>query len=236
MRCQECVCARDSLPIASCLLCCQYHSQRRFFSSPEEDAEEREQQKTALQLEIDDLRRTQNVLFPLIKAATALCGSDAAWSYGFGLAGRDRFKGDLKTAAPLLGFDNKVKVLYVANASPAEQAGLRAGDNVRELLGVQGEDEWSVAKVRNVSALMGQDESSLFVLQWGIATKQELRQADEYAMTLMRRAGYDASIAPRFWRRLLVSIPELETDKSWGTSLRGADRLARMQTHAGTNP
>ena len=100
------------------------------FSSPEEDAEELEQHKTALQLEIDALRRTQNVLFPLVKAATTLCGSDAAWSYGFGVAGRDRFKGDLKTAAPFLGFDKQVGVLYVAKASPAEQAGLRTGDVV----------------------------------------------------------------------------------------------------------
>lgn len=105
------------------------------FSSPAEDAEELEQYKTALQIEIDALRRTQNVLFPLVKAATTLCGSDAAWSYGFGLAGRDRFKGDLKTAAPLLGYDKQVGVLYVANTSPAGEAGLRAGDVVLSIDG-----------------------------------------------------------------------------------------------------
>lgn len=100
------------------------------FSSPEEDAEELEQHKTALQLEVNGIRRTQNVLFPLLRAATNLCGSDAAWSYGFGLAGRDRFKGDLKTAAPLLGYDKQTGVLYVAESSPAWVAGLREGDAV----------------------------------------------------------------------------------------------------------
>lgn len=100
------------------------------FSSTAGDAEELEQNRTALQLEIDALRRTQNVLFPLVKAATTLCGNDAAWSYSFRLAGRDRFKGDLKSAAPLLGYDKQVGVLYAANTSPAGQAGLRAGDAV----------------------------------------------------------------------------------------------------------
>lgn len=100
------------------------------FSSTEEDAEELEQHKTALQLEIDGIRRLQNVTFPLLKAATGLCGSDAAWSYGFGLAGRDRFKGDLRTAAPLLGYDKQAGVLYVAESSPAWIAGLREGDAV----------------------------------------------------------------------------------------------------------
>lgn len=105
------------------------------FSSSEEDAEEMEQYKTALQLEIDGTRRVQNVLFPLLKAATPLCGSDATWSYGFGLAGRDYFKGDPKAAAPLLGYDRKASVLYVASSSPAKQAGLQAGDIVKAIGG-----------------------------------------------------------------------------------------------------
>lgn len=100
------------------------------FSSQEEDAEELEQHKTALQLEIDGIRRVQRVIFPLLQAATALCGSDAAWSYGFGLASRDRFKSDLQTAAPLLGYDKHASVLYVAEGSPAWTAGLREGDVV----------------------------------------------------------------------------------------------------------
>jgi Zn-dependent protease with chaperone function len=106
------------------------HARAGLFSSPEEDAEELEQNKTALQLEIDGIRRVQRVLFPLLKAATALCGSDAAWSYGFGFASRDRFKGDLRRVAPLIGYDKFASVLYVAEASPAMVAGLREGDVV----------------------------------------------------------------------------------------------------------
>lgn len=106
------------------------HAHAGLFSSQEEDAEELEQHKTALQLEIDGIRRIQRVIFPLLQAATALCGSDAAWSYGFGLASRDRFKSDLRTAAPLLGYDKHASVLYVAEGAPAWTAGLREGDVV----------------------------------------------------------------------------------------------------------
>lgn len=116
------------LLLALCLVTSHVHA--GIFSSPEEDAEELEQNKTALQLEIDGIRRVQRVLFPLLKAATTLCGSDAAWSYGFGLASRDRFKGDLRSAAPFLGYDKYASVLYVAEASPAMVAGLREGDVV----------------------------------------------------------------------------------------------------------
>lgn len=105
--------------------------------------------------------------------------------------------------------------------------------NVHELLSILGEDELTIAKNRNISVLMGEDESSLFTLQRGIITKRELQQADEYAMALMQRAGYDTSAAVSFWRRLLVSTPELENDKSWGKSLLGAERLVDMQLHAG---
>lgn len=104
--------------------------------------------------------------------------------------------------------------------------------NVRDLLGAPGEDALTAARNRNIAALMGGDESSLFYLQHGIATKRELQQADEYALTLMRRAGYDTQGAIAHWRRLLVSTPELENDKSWGKSLLGASRLADMHLHA----
>lgn len=106
--------------------------------------------------------------------------------------------------------------------------------NVRDLLGAPGEDTQTAVRNRNIVALMGADESSLFYLQHGIPTGRELRQADEYGLTLMRRAGYDPRGAVAYWRRLLVSTPELENDKSWGRSLLGASRLADMQLHAST--
>lgn len=102
--------------------------------------------------------------------------------------------------------------------------------NVRNLLGAAGEDAMTASRNRNIVALIGSDESSLFYLQHGIATKRELEQADEYALTLMSRAGYETTVASRFWRRLLVSTPELENDKSWGKSLLGAERLVNIQT------
>jgi len=106
--------------------------------------------------------------------------------------------------------------------------------NVHELLSIPGEDELSIVKNRDISVLMGKDESSLFTLQRGIITRRELQQADEFAMTLMRRAGYDTRAAISFWRRLLVSTPELENDRLWGRSLLGAGRLVDMQLHAGS--
>lgn len=105
--------------------------------------------------------------------------------------------------------------------------------NVRNLLSEPGEGEFTVAKKRNISALMAEDESSLFILQKGIVTERELQQADEYTFTLMRRAGYDTKLAVSYWRRLLMSTPELQNDASWGKSLLGVSRLANMQLQAG---
>lgn len=103
--------------------------------------------------------------------------------------------------------------------------------NVRDLLGVAGEDATTASRNRNIAALIGSDESSLYYLQHGIATRRELKQADEYALTLMSRAGFDPKHVARFWRRLLASTPELANDKSWGRSILGVERLVNMQAY-----
>lgn len=104
--------------------------------------------------------------------------------------------------------------------------------NVRDLLGAGGEDVTTASRNRDIAALIGGDESSLYYLQHGIATKRELTQADEYAIKLMRRAGYDPRGAVTYWRRLVVSTPELDNDKSWGKYLLGNSRLVEMNIHA----
>lgn len=108
--------------------------------------------------------------------------------------------------------------------------------NVRDLLGAAGEDAMTASRNRNISALIGGDESTLFYLQRGIATQRELSQADEYAIKLMRRAGYDPRGAVTYWRRLLASTPELENDKSWGKYLLGNSRLVDMKLLAMDSP
>lgn len=103
-------------------------AQAGLFSSAAEDTEELTQHRTALKLEIDGMARVYDVVFNLESAATSLCGDDAGWIPGFAVAARGHFDSADRDAAVSLGYDQRARVMYVAQRSDAARQGLLRGD------------------------------------------------------------------------------------------------------------
>lgn len=93
-----------------------------------EDQELLAQQRAALLLEIGGTARAGRVLYRLETAAATLCEGAATVNPGFATAAGGRFPDALREAAKTLGYDRQARVIYVADESPAAQAGLQAGD------------------------------------------------------------------------------------------------------------
>lgn len=81
---------------------------------------------------------------------------------------------------------------------------------------------------RDLALLVGEDETGVYQppLPMGY---MGVKEADRYAIQLLRRAGYDPARAVLFWRRYLMATPALRDDIAWGRELLGVTRLVRMQ-------
>lgn len=98
-----------------------------------QQAEMRKQKEMAVTTYASQMQRLQEVLFRLNSGAVSLC-AETEYSIGATMASSGYFDKDLDEAAQsLFGLDGKVKALFVASGSPAERAGLKAGDRVLSL-------------------------------------------------------------------------------------------------------
>lgn len=88
-----------------------------------------------------------------------------------------------------------------------------------------------LTSARDLTALVGEDETNLYQPPQPL-DYVGVREADEYAIRLARRAGYDPARVVQHWRHYLISTPALEADTLWGRGLLGAERLARLQAWA----
>lgn len=86
----------------------------------------------------------------------------------------------------------------------------------------------ALSESRNLSALIGEDETNLYQPPQPM-DYNGVREADAYALTLARRAGFDPARVVYFWRRYLVNTPALEQDVNWGRHLTGVTRMARLR-------
>lgn len=86
----------------------------------------------------------------------------------------------------------------------------------------------ALGDTRNLSALIGEDETNLYQPPRPM-DYSGVREADAYALTLARRAGFDPARVVYFWRRYLVNTPALEQDVTWGRHLTGVTRMARLR-------
>lgn len=93
-------------------------------------AEQEKQQEFALQSELDQQRRVEDVAFALLRSGVPLCGKMAVRRAGLSFANAYVFKKDWWRAARALGFGDTVAVVHVAAGSGAERAGLRDGDRI----------------------------------------------------------------------------------------------------------
>lgn len=86
----------------------------------------------------------------------------------------------------------------------------------------------ALTSIRNLSVLIGEDETNLYQPPQPV-DYNGVREADAYALTLARRAGFDPARVVYFWRRYLVNTPALEQDVNWGRHLTGVTRMARLR-------
>lgn len=106
-------------------------------SSAEEAAEQREQKKLVLKRRLRDIGRLQNAGFPIVRDAVSLCKDDTTNAYGFYAMTEDQFESELRDLAKEeFGLGKAPRIMFVADDSPAAQAGLRVGDVVKTVNGM----------------------------------------------------------------------------------------------------
>lgn len=94
------------------------------------------QRQLALEEQVSMQRRIEEVSFRVMAAAADFCTEKRGAAYGFTVANRYSF-GDVmaEAATAAFGLDNSARVLSVTKGSPAERAGLVAGDVITRVNG-----------------------------------------------------------------------------------------------------
>lgn len=106
--------------------------------TPEEvKAEELKQRELALATQEEQQRRLDRLAYPILAAATPLCGPETRGGAGFRYASLQSFDAEWRPAAAnSLGLGEAIQVLAVTPGSPADRAGLRIGDRILAVNGV----------------------------------------------------------------------------------------------------
>lgn len=91
------------------------------------------QQQRVLQANFREVQRLEDVAYPILKAATSLCGEAVGGRTGMRFANVHSFSREFQPAARALGFSDTLMVTTVTKGSPAEAAGFQVGDRVHGL-------------------------------------------------------------------------------------------------------
>lgn len=87
------------------------------------------QKRMAVEEQVKHLRRLSNVSQPILTNGTPLCGDEVTYYIGMDTNSLDAVSDEWKTPyKEVLGLEDRVKVTYVLKESPAELAGVKAGD------------------------------------------------------------------------------------------------------------
>ncbi len=131
---------RFSLPLcallATALVACAPTTRRVSVDPALARVEASKQREIALESQMDDQFRLLRVAWPLLVAGADLCGKEVRAAPGFVHANRYVFPKELRdTAARVYGVGESLKVLNVFPGSPADTAGVKAGDTLISLAG-----------------------------------------------------------------------------------------------------
>lgn len=92
------------------------------------------QRQLALEDQVANQRRIENISFRLMTAAADFCGERKVRAFGFTAANKQSFGEDMASAAEILyGLDLSPRVFSVVRGSPAAEAGLAPGDIIRQV-------------------------------------------------------------------------------------------------------
>lgn len=179
------------IPCWLCLCLLPHLAHAGLFTSEIEDAEALTQQRTAIKIELEGMARVYSTLFRLEVAAVPLCVEDANWLPGFAVASAGFFPRDLRDAAASLGYAQQARVVYVASGSPAEKAGLSAGDLILAIAGQEiGEDKDAYEAVNRVLTRVKSGEAIPLTVQSGGDPPRDIMvslvQACDYQPHLIR--------------------------------------------------
>ena len=154
------------------------------FASDQEKAEVARQERFNLDTHVATVSRVRNVMFRLGAAGAPLCQDDVKSLYGFEAATYRDFPKALRDAAEAAGYDSAPTILYVAERSPAEAAGLRVGDRIKSVSNQQVSQADSGKAVIEALAEAGNNATAAVPLQ-------VMRDGDLLDMTIIAIRGCD---------------------------------------------
>lgn len=99
-------------------------------------AEELKQRTIVLQSHREQEQRLADISFPILRGAVPLCGEDVEPRGGFAVENLDAYDEDWREPArAAFDIDSRLQVTTIASGSPADEAGLKAGDVLVQLAG-----------------------------------------------------------------------------------------------------
>lgn len=130
---------RNLVILISLLLTAGCGTTTRTASVPSErvKAEEQFQRELAIRAGYDLDTRLQNVGLGLLYKAAAICAKNTSYSTGIYLSTKHTYGKSADAAEKILGFDDNLKISNVPAESPAAKAGLRRGDIIIAVNGVE---------------------------------------------------------------------------------------------------
>lgn len=99
--------------------------------------EQARQQQFALQMELKQTFRLQNVAAPLLRAGVPLCGETVRPVSGFMAGNAYRWKSDKFKAALSMGYNDTLIAMNVTPELAADEAGLKTGDRILAVNGLE---------------------------------------------------------------------------------------------------
>lgn len=93
-------------------------------------AEQLKQQQLVLRTDFEYQQRLDDVAYPLLKAAVAMCSKAVGTMSGIRFANVHSFKKEYRAAARGLGFTDTLSIVGVTKGSAADRAGVKAGDRI----------------------------------------------------------------------------------------------------------
>lgn len=126
-----------TLPMLALVACPAPVTQQGSVTASELRQEEFRQQQLVVRSQLADQQRVNDVGYPLLRSALALCGLEARTTQtGLRFANVWSFSKEYQPAARAMGFSDTLVVAVVAKGSAAERSGLAVGDR---LVGVSDE-------------------------------------------------------------------------------------------------
>lgn len=98
-------------------------------------AEQLKQQRLVITSGVAEQQRLANVVYPMLKASTSLCGKWVTTRMGVWYSNVHQFNKDYQAAARALGYSDTLMVVGVTKGSAAERAGFRVGDRLATVAG-----------------------------------------------------------------------------------------------------